>query len=149
MTLTQSKNFWKLEQTWTEYKISYVVLKMFVFCKVCIVRTLRTFLYIRISKQSRPTDVILISYTRYFTSDNMFNNTHLSIYKIWPPGSIRTSTFGTVTYWNSASFALGKYTSGFQIALTKLGSFRSRGSTRSSCSRRVSDQCCRRYKSTW
>ena len=75
MMLTQSKNFWKLEQTWTEYIISYVVLKMFVFCKVCIVRTLRTFLYIRISKQSRPTDVILISYTRYFTLDNMFNKT--------------------------------------------------------------------------
>ena len=35
---------------------------------------------------------------------------YLSMYRICPSGFILSSTLGTVTYWNSPSLALGKYT---------------------------------------
>ena len=72
-----------------------------------------------------------------------------SMYKIRPPGSMRTNTLGTVTYWNSASLAFGKYTSGFQILFTRLGSFKSNWSISFGCCSLASNQCCLKYKSTW
>ena len=40
----------------------------------------------------------------------LFPAHYLSMYRICPSGFILSSTLGTVTYWNSPSLALGKYT---------------------------------------
>ena len=69
---------------------------------------------------------------------------YLKIYRISPFGCILTNTFGTVTNWKCASFAFGKKTSGFQIALTNAGSARSRDSVIFSCFIRGSSHLCRR-----
>ena len=66
------------------------------------------------------------------------------IYSSSPLGWIRIRTLGTVTNWKFASFAFGKKTSGFQIALTRFGSAKSRASVMFEWDNRGSNHLCLR-----
>lgn len=64
-----------------------------------------------------------------------------------PLGWIRIRTFGTVTNWKLASLALGKKTSGFQMAFTSFGSDKSMGEVQFLWASLGSLHCCLRYVS--